>query len=456
MATKHQRFSKTSFPPGDEIRDALKARGWSQEEFAARIGCHVQGVNRILTGRRPITLPTAQKLERELGKSAEYWMNLSPRKNGPRPLNPKAGDINEFLNAILSDYQARNARPSTIPGIRRALRIFPRAGITRIEDLNDEGIERVQKWVDNNPDLCPRTRVQYLKTLKTVCRIGYDKGLLPEKLKFTETRPAKSFPNTKDVPRIDRSDARRLLRYLQKETGTWKGHRLYAFVITAMFTGLFRLELFDLRVDDLDLDGGLLRVRRRERFKASAYRKVIRLGDKPKAVLKSWAPLTGCEWLFPGVERRGPWAFEGNYANNARNVIRAAGEAVGISGLTFKSFHKFYHENVELSLSHFEQVIQNPRVSPAVVIRRSCDPAMVLGQQRTFHTPNEYKVIKALLDEFPVCLTEEQLRTKSRVKTARRVLESMRFRDPLWLAATKVPGKGFPGSDPGLGIVALS
>lgn len=368
----------------------------------------------------------------------------------------KPSDIDLFRDAILSDYRARHARPSTIPGVRRVLNVLPRAGITRIEDLNNEGIERVQKWVNNNPDLCPRTRVRYLKLLRTICRIGYEKGLLPEKLKFTETGQAKSFPNTKDIARIDRSDARRLLRSLQKETGTWKGHRLYALVITAMFTGLFRSELFDLRVDDLDLDGGLVRVRRRERFNASAYRKVIRLGDKPKAVLKSWAPLTGCEWLFPGVQRRGPWSFEGNYAHNARNLIRAAGEAVGISGLTFKSFHKFYHENVELSLSHFEQVIQEPRVSPAVVIQRSCDPAMVLGQQRTFHTPNEYKVIKALLDAFPVCLTEEQLRIKSRVTTARRVLESMRFRDPLWRAATKVPGKGFPGSDPGLGIVALS
>jgi hypothetical protein len=90
------------------------------------------------------------------------------------------------------------------------------------------------------------------------------------------------------------------------------------------------------------------------------------------------------------------------------------------------------------------------------MIRRSCDPATVLGQQRTFQTPNEYEVIKALLDEFPDCLTEAQLCKKSRVKTARRVLESMRLRDPLWLAATKVPGKGFRGSEPGLGIVALS
>jgi hypothetical protein len=136
--------------------------------------------------------------------------------------------IAEFRDAILSDYQARNARPSTILGIRRILRIFPRAGITRIEDLNDEGIELVQKWVDNNPDLCPRTRVRYLKTLKTVCRIGDDLGLLPEKLNFTETRPVTSFPNTKEIPWIDQSDARQLLRHLQKKTGSWKGHRTYA------------------------------------------------------------------------------------------------------------------------------------------------------------------------------------------------------------------------------------
>ena len=112
---------------------------------------------------------------------------------------------------------------------------------------------------------------------------------------------------------------------------------------------------------------------------------------------------------------------------------------------------------LESLLSQLEGLVDSGLLVPAIEIGRNAgSPATVLGQQRTFNTPNEYKVIKVLLGKFPECLTEKELQAKSRLASARRILETIRNRDELWRVAIKVPGKGFPGSIPGIGIAASS
>ncbi len=61
---------------GVYLRDELKARGWSQVEFAQIIGRPVQAVNQIINGKRGITAQTAKEFAAAFGGSADYWMRL--------------------------------------------------------------------------------------------------------------------------------------------------------------------------------------------------------------------------------------------------------------------------------------------------------------------------------------------------------------------------------------------
>jgi len=70
-------------PPGDTITDLLDERGWTQADFAKRMGMSIKHLNEIIKGKKPITQETAVKLERVLGSTAEFWLNreLQYRQN---------------------------------------------------------------------------------------------------------------------------------------------------------------------------------------------------------------------------------------------------------------------------------------------------------------------------------------------------------------------------------------
>ena len=61
-------------PPGDTIADVLEERGWSQAEFAQRIGYTTKHVNQLLRGKASISEDTALRLERVLGSTARFWL----------------------------------------------------------------------------------------------------------------------------------------------------------------------------------------------------------------------------------------------------------------------------------------------------------------------------------------------------------------------------------------------
>lgn len=62
--------------PGDFLRDELEARGMSQRELADRLDRPVQVISEIVNGKKTITEETALSLERVLGVSASFWLNL--------------------------------------------------------------------------------------------------------------------------------------------------------------------------------------------------------------------------------------------------------------------------------------------------------------------------------------------------------------------------------------------
>lgn len=63
--------------PGEMLlEEYLKPLGVSQTHFASAIGVSYVRLNSIIKGHRAITPDTALRLERALGTSADFWLNL--------------------------------------------------------------------------------------------------------------------------------------------------------------------------------------------------------------------------------------------------------------------------------------------------------------------------------------------------------------------------------------------
>ena len=60
--------------PGHVMAQLLESRGWSQQEFAGRMGYSLKYVRDLMNGRAAITAETAMRLESVLGESAQWWL----------------------------------------------------------------------------------------------------------------------------------------------------------------------------------------------------------------------------------------------------------------------------------------------------------------------------------------------------------------------------------------------
>ena len=61
-------------PPGETILDLLEERGWSQSEFAERVGYTKKHVNKLVKGTASISDDAAIRFEKVLGSTARFWL----------------------------------------------------------------------------------------------------------------------------------------------------------------------------------------------------------------------------------------------------------------------------------------------------------------------------------------------------------------------------------------------
>jgi addiction module HigA family antidote len=68
-----------SVHPGRYLRETLDELGISARQFALHIGTTPRRLSLVLRGMRPVSADLALRLERALGQSAAYWVNLQAR-----------------------------------------------------------------------------------------------------------------------------------------------------------------------------------------------------------------------------------------------------------------------------------------------------------------------------------------------------------------------------------------
>lgn len=77
MTTRQPRaFSDLPIPPGEVLAEEIEARQMTQRELSARLGRPTQAINEIIKAKKAITPDTAIGLEKALGISAHFWVNL--------------------------------------------------------------------------------------------------------------------------------------------------------------------------------------------------------------------------------------------------------------------------------------------------------------------------------------------------------------------------------------------
>lgn len=62
--------------PGQQLRAEIRRQGITQQQLAVRMGYSASSVYRLISDRRPITMPIDRSLHRSLGTPPGYWLTL--------------------------------------------------------------------------------------------------------------------------------------------------------------------------------------------------------------------------------------------------------------------------------------------------------------------------------------------------------------------------------------------
>lgn len=65
--------------PGEVLKDMLEDRGWTQRDFAKRIGRPMQLISKIINGHSGITAETAVDFSQVFEMSPKFWLDLDSR-----------------------------------------------------------------------------------------------------------------------------------------------------------------------------------------------------------------------------------------------------------------------------------------------------------------------------------------------------------------------------------------
>jgi integrase len=172
--------------------------------------------------------------------------------------------VREFLERWLEESIRPKVRPWTYRGYEVHVRvhIVPELGMERLVKLTPQ---QVQRWMNRRlaAGLAPKT-VHYMRgTLRGALNQAVKWGMVTRNVAALVDPPGRSTSD--EVVPMDLAEVRRFLDAI-------RGDRLEALYLVALALGLRQAELLGLTWDDVDLDAGLIRVRRSLQRVAGEYR----------------------------------------------------------------------------------------------------------------------------------------------------------------------------------------
>jgi integrase len=249
-----------------------------------------------------------------------------------------------FADEIVCLYTGPQKRPKTLAKVCQVLaEIAPACATTA--DLTPAAVAR---WLADHPARKATTRRNLLATLRALCGYGQFRGYLTSPFEYRGLAgwiPADELVTEPFGRHRTGEEIARVLGQADGEAlgGPWHARRLRALIYTLAFTGMHDGEARGLRVADVDLPGRMILIssHARRRLKTGARAARVPIAGPLADVLADWVPETGCEWLFPGSRRSGPWTG-GPPGYRPLDRVRQLGERAAVAGLTIKAFrHSF-------------------------------------------------------------------------------------------------------------------
>jgi len=251
-----------------------------------------------------------------------------------------------FAAEVLAQCEPPIRRIATYRKIRQVLGEFA-AICPTTADLSRSA---VLQWVAAHPERRRPTVRTLLSSLRTAINLaGADYGVINP---FLGRKLHAFLPSGIYHPPIRRhfpaAELAKVLVRCDYEAlgGCWEARRLRVVIYLAAFTGARAREVLGLRVEDIDLAQGFVKIRPNERRGLKADEPSLR--DIPIAaplarVLASWIGRSDrrSPWLIPHQYLDGPW-LNGSPRNKPLARVKALGERAGVSGLTILAFrHAF-------------------------------------------------------------------------------------------------------------------
>jgi integrase len=308
----------------------------------------------------------------------------------------RSRDFLVFKAEVLSLNEPPIRAKGTYRQMSQVLREF--AKLPTVRKASDINAANIAAWIRAFPRRTPVRTASLLRSLSSACSYAMTTGDLRAN-PFAWRRVNRWVRDqvlAPDRPRPLRHQSAeatmRLLEYVDgvAALGSWKAGRLQALVYMLAYTGLRKAEALSLRPWDVDLDRCVVSIQPRATFRPKTKKSAARLplAEPLVRVLRLWITRCGGNWLFPGVRLKAPW-LGGPPGYKPLDEIRAAGEAVGIVGLTIASFRKtigtlaktwglgqlelkalLRHSNVETQRWYDEEQVESLR--PAVAKIQFC------------------------------------------------------------------------------------
>lgn len=261
-----------------------------------------------------------------------------------------------FRTELESLYEPPMRSRNTRNKIRQALALIEGAGpIATAAELTPSRIGRIVKNMEAST-IATATAIGNLSYVRAVCAYAVATGELRSSPWSYRRDWLRSFRagREEDPPpprHFAAAEIAAVLGLLEREAagGDWKAGRLEAAVAIVAYAGLRKMEALCLRVADIDLAAGMIRIRKHSRrlLKTRASAQPVPVPGPLAAVLARWLPRLGAtEWLIPAVRGLVPWT-SGDLGRRPLDFLRAAGERAGVPGLSFQALRHSWATHAE-------------------------------------------------------------------------------------------------------------
>jgi integrase len=295
----------------------------------------------------------------------------------------------QFEQEVLALYMAPIRRPATLGKVRQVLVEFGRI-CPAPSELTPA---TVAGWIAGHPGRRPATVDSLLRAFRSACNYAVERGWL--RSNPLEFRHPSAWVDW-DVPELPppvhtAAEIASVLAKADSEayTGRWRDLRLRAVVYAFAYTGARKQEIMGLRRNNVDLASGVISIEANQRRKlktrhAGAH---LPIPGPLHEVLAAWIPRVGCDWLFPGTTRIGPW-LGGPFGGKVLDEVKALGLRAGVPNLTIASFrHTFASLSERWGIGELmlQRLLRHSRVRTQRVYRHEMPEVLVQAGERVHY-----------------------------------------------------------------------